>query len=110
MNQNEKLKDERTGQNEKMTGSLQKDLKYLNEKLKVDVNFDVVYRIIHIGGREACIYFIDGFCKDDMMQKMLQYFMSVTPEEMPANAHEMSKQNIPHVEVDINDKWDTIIY
>lgn len=110
MNQNEKLKDERTGQNEKMTGSLQKDLKYLNEKLKVDVNFDVVYRIIHIGGREACIYFIDGFCKDDMMQKMLQYFMSVTPEEMPADAHEMSKQNIPHVEVDINDKWDTIIY
>lgn len=110
MNQNEKLKDSRTGQNEKMTGTLQKDMKYLNDKLSVDVNFDVVYRIIHIGGKEACLYFIDGFCKDDMMQKMLQYFMSMTPEEMPQDAHEMSKQNIPHVEVDLNDKWDTIIY
>lgn len=110
MNQNEKLKDSRTGQNEKMTGSLANDIKYLNNKLSVDVNFDVVYRIIHIGGKEACLYFIDGFCKDDMMQKMLQYFMSIKPEEMPKDAHEMSKQNIPHVEVDLNDKWDTIIY
>lgn len=110
MNQKETLKDNRTGQNEKMTGSLQKDMKYLNGKLSVDVNFDVVYRVIHMGGREACIYFIDGFCKDEMMQKMLQYFMDIKPEEMPENAHEMAKQNIPHVEVDLNDKWDTIIY
>ena len=101
--------DERSGQNEKMTGSLQKDMKYLNARLSAQTNFDVVYRVIHIGGREACIYFIDGFCKDDMMQKMLQYFMSIKPEEMPKDAHEMSKQNIPHVEVDLNDKWDTII-
>lgn len=110
MNQKENLTDERSGQNEKMTGSLQKDMKYLNARLSTETNFDVVYRVIHIGGREACIYFIDGFCKDDMMQKMLQYFMSIKPEEMPKDAHEMSKQNIPHVEVDLNDKWDTIIY
>lgn len=110
MNQKENLTDERAGQNEKMTGSLQKDMKYLNARLSTETNFDVVYRVIHIGGREACIYFIDGFCKDDMMQKMLQYFMSIKPEEMPKDAHEMSKQNIPHVEVDLNDKWDTIIY
>lgn len=110
MNQQETLKDNRSGQNEKMTGNLQKDMKYLNEKLSADTNFDVVYRVIHIGGREACIYFIDGFCKDEMMQKMLEYFMDIKPEDMPADAHEMSKQNIPHVEVDLNDKWDTIIY
>lgn len=110
LNQKENLNDDRTGQNEKMTGSLQKDMKYLNARLAAQANFDVVYRVIHIGGREACIYFIDGFCKDDMMQKMLQYFMDIKPEEMPRDAHEMSKQNIPHVEVDINDKWDTIIY
>lgn len=110
MNQSENLKDERSGQNEKMTGSLQKDMKYLNAKLSVDTNFDAVYRVLHIGGREACLYFIDGFCKDEVMQKLLQYFMDITPEKMPKDAHEMSKQNIPHVEVDINDKWDTIIY
>lgn len=93
-----------------MTGSLQKDMSYLQEKLAANTNFDVVYRVIHIGGKEACIFFIDGFCKDEMMQKMLQYFMDMKPEDMPKDAHEMSKQYLPHIEVDINNQWDTIIY
>ncbi len=94
---------------EKMTSSLQESMAYLNQKLAVDTNFDVVYRVIHVGGREACIYFIDGFCKDELMQKMLQYFMDMTPEEMPADAHGMSKKNIPYVEVDLSDEWEQII-
>lgn len=94
---------------EKMTSSLQESMAYLNQKLAVDTNFDVVYRVIHVGGKEACIYFIDGFCKDELMQKMLQYFMDITPEEMPADAHGMSKKNIPYVEVDLSDEWEQII-
>lgn len=92
-----------------MTGTLSLDMKYLNDTLAADVSFDVVYRIIHMGGKEACIYFIDGFCKDEVMQKLLQYFMDMKPEDMPKDAHEMSKEKIPYVEVDIDDKWDKII-
>ena len=87
---------------EKMTSSLQESMAYLNQKLAVDTNFDVVYRVIHVGGKEACIYFIDGFCKDEMMQKMLQYFMDMKPEDLPADAHGMSKKGIPYVEVDLS--------
>ena len=43
------------------------------------------------------MYLIDGFCKDELMQKMLQYFMDIAPEEMPKDAHEMSKKCIPYV-------------
>lgn len=95
---------------ERMTGSLKQDMPYLNNRLSADQNFDVVYRVIHIGGREACIYFIDGFCKDELMQKLLQYFMDKKPEDMPGDAHEMSKQGIPYVEVDLSDKWEDIVY
>lgn len=94
----------------KMSASLSENMNYLNQRLCVDTNFDIVYRVIRIGGREACIYFIDGFCKDELMQKMLQYFMDLTEEEMPANAHEMSKANLPYVEVDLQDNWEQIIY
>jgi stage V sporulation protein AF len=94
----------------KMSGVLLQDMKYLNQQLAVDMNFDVVYRVIYIGGREACLYFIDGFCKDDMMQKLLQYFLSITPEDMPEDAHGMSKHNIPTTEVDLQDKWESILY
>ncbi|MBD5395450.1 MAG: spore germination protein [Lachnospiraceae bacterium] len=93
-----------------MSSSLQENMSYLNKKLDVDKNFDLVYRVIKVGGRDACMYFIDGFCKDELMQKMLQYFMDLKEEEMPKDAHEMSKKCIPYVEVDLQDSWDQIIY
>lgn len=93
-----------------MSSSLSENMQYLNKKLEVEKSFDLVYRVIKVGGRDACIYFIDGFCKDELMQKMLQHFMSLTKENMPENAHEMSKRCIPYVEVDLQDKWDQITY
>ena len=90
----------------KMTTSLSENMKYLNKYLSVDTSFDIIYRVIRIGGREACMYLIDGFCKDDLMQKMLQYFITIKEEDMPDNAHEMSKTCIPYVEVDLQDDWD----
>lgn len=90
--------------------SLDKNMQYLNEELGINTSFDLIYRVIQVGGKNACMYFIDGFCKDDMMQKMLQYFMELKPEEMPESAHEMSKKKIPHVEVNIESSWEQIIY
>lgn len=95
---------------DKMTASLQENMKYLNNRLSVDTNFDVVYRVIHVGGKEACIYFIDGFCKDEIMQKMLQHFMSLKPEDMPADIHGLAKKNVPYIEVDLHDEWEKIVY
>ena len=34
----------------------------LKKELGVDISFDVVYRTIRVGEREAAIFFIDGFC------------------------------------------------
>lgn len=92
-----------------MTGVLQQDIEYLNKILAVEKNFDVIYRTIRIGGREACMYLVDGFCKDELIQKLLQFFMEIAEDKMPKDAHAMSKQNIPYVEVDINRDWDSII-
>ena len=94
----------------KMTTSLSENMRYLNKYLSVDTSFDIIYRVIKIGGREACMYLIDGFCKDDLMQKMLQYFITIKEEDMPENAHDMSKTCIPYVEVDLQDDWDKIAY
>lgn len=98
-------------QNDEMiTASLADNMQYLNNKLAVEQNFDIVYRVIKIGNRNACIYFIDGFCKDELMQKLLQYFMSLKEEELPDNAHEMSKRCMPYVEVDLQNTWAMIEY
>lgn len=96
--------------NNVMSTSLEENMSYLAERLKPDTNFDVVYRVIEVGGRQACIYFIDGFCKDEMMQKLLQYFIDMKPEDMPKDAHEMAKRGTPYVEIDLKDKWDDLFY
>lgn len=90
--------------------SLYKNMQYMNDTLDVKHNFDIIYRVINFAGTEACMYLLDGFCKDDIVQKLLQYFMDMTPEEMPKDVHGLSKQDIPYVEVDMKDKWDDIIH
>lgn len=78
---------------------LQKNMNYLNEKLNIDKNFDVVYRVIQAGGRLACVYFIDGFTKDDTLLRILQSFGSIKEQDMPDNAHDFSKQYLPYGEI-----------
>ena len=59
----------------KVTGTLQEDMAYFNGVLDAEKNFDIIYRVVQIGGKDACMYLIDGFCKDDLVQKLLQYFI-----------------------------------
>lgn len=79
--------------------NLKDNITHLHEKLNVQTNFDVVYRIVHIGGREACLYFIDGFTKDESLLKILQVFSTIKPEDMPKDAHAFSKQYVPYGEI-----------
>lgn len=97
-------------ENSCISDSLHKNIQYLNQLLDVEHNFDIIYRVIHIGDKEACMYLIDGFCKDDIVQKLLQYFMDIAADKMPQDAHEMSKQKIPYVEVDVHNQWDVIVH
>ncbi|MBR5800560.1 MAG: spore germination protein [Lachnospiraceae bacterium] len=94
----------------KMSTSLQENMNYLSRELAVGESFDLVYRVIRMAGREACLYFVDGFCKDDSVQRVLQLFMELKPESLPESAHEISKCCIPYGEVDLQNDWDKIIY
>lgn len=86
------------------------NIKYFHKKLEVGKNFDVVYRIVHIGGREACLYFIDGLTKDDVLLRILQAWEALKPEDMPVNAHLFSKQYLPYGEAGlIRNETDMII-
>jgi len=94
---------------EYISGRLQEDMQYLNQVLDVEKNFDVIYRVVNIGGKEACMYLVDGFCKDDLIQKLLQYLMDQKAEDMPEDMHGISKQFTPYVEVDVEERFDRLI-
>lgn len=93
----------------KLTGNLKEDMAYFGKVLDVEKNFDIIWRVIRIGGREACMYLIDGFCKDELMQKLLQYFMDRKPQEMPEEMEGLSQQFTPYVEAETQEDAQKIL-
>ena len=81
--------------NMQFSQNLTDNIAYLHKKLNVDANFDVVYRVIHVGGRDGCLYFIDGFTKDDTILRILQAFPSIKPEDMPPDATDFPNSTCP---------------
>ncbi len=75
------------------------NIQHMQRTLQVDTCFDVVYRTVEMGGRRACLFFVDGLTKDEVLLKILQVFQSIKPEDMPADAHGFSKQYIPYGEI-----------
>ncbi|MGN0411807.1 MAG: spore germination protein, partial [Lachnospiraceae bacterium] len=85
------------------------NLNRMKQILAPEHSFDIVYRVVEIGEKNACIVFVDGFCKDELMQKILQYLMDLKAEDMPEVMHGISKKLIPYVEVDLGKTWDQLI-
>ena len=74
----------------------------IDNELKPDKSFDIIKRPLKIGGRRAALYFIDGFIKDEVYEKILEFLYKQTPEEI-AGIDDMSRfaeNKLPYVETD----------
>ena len=69
--------------------------------LPISESFDVVERTVVIGGRSAWLYFVDGFIKDEVMQRILTDFFKITESQLQQlpGAEEFSRAAVPYVEV-----------
>lgn len=75
----------------------------IDNELKPDKSFDIIKRPLKIGGRRAALYFIDGFIKDEVYEKILEFLYKQTPEEI-AGIDDMScfaENKLPYVETDV---------
>lgn len=73
----------------------------LDSHLKPDVSFDVIRRDIIVAERVAALYFIDGFIKDEVFEKVMEFLFKLTPEQLSGidNMKEYMKEYMPYVEV-----------
>ena len=83
----------------RLSEHLDENVMNLNEILNLDANFDIIRKGITIAGKQACIYFIDGFLEEAIMEKLLEFFYKLKPEEMPKTAKQMIDHVVPYVEV-----------
>lgn len=91
-----------------MYQNFEQNKQYLQSTLQTEVNFDIVSRDITIGNRNAVFFFIDGFCKDELMQKLLQFLMGLKKEDLPQNASGLELV-VPYVEVDLASDFEVIM-
>lgn len=58
------------------------NLHLINQALRTGENFDIIVKRILIGGKRATLFCVDGFVKDEMLEKMLEFFAKLTAEQM----------------------------
>ena len=89
---------------QKLTNSFEDNVRYMDKTLRVDKSFDLIRRELRVGRERLVLYYIDGFVKDLVMSRLMQYFPTL--KEM-GDADTFAAKHSPYVEVDVTDSFDT---
>lgn len=73
----------------------------LKSFLRTDQSYDVIARSFKIGTKSATLFFVDGFAKDEILEKLLEYIMSLKDKDLKsiADAGAFEKNFITYIEV-----------
>ncbi len=82
-----------------LTSSIDENLKLLSDTLKTERSFDIVRRDITICKKRAFMIFVDGFMKDDVSERIMEFFFSVDNDAFMKNAQTFAQNCVPYVEV-----------
>lgn len=61
-------------------------------------NFDIINKKINIGQRATQLFMIDGFTKDEIMEKLIESLIALKPEDIPKKAGDFAKL-VPYIDV-----------
>ena len=92
-----------------LTGKAEENISLMKQKLNCGKNFDIVYRTININSRLSALFFVDGFAKDEIIEKLMEYFYSLNKEDDFADVHTFSKNCLPYFEVSLEKDSDKIV-
>ncbi len=82
----------------KLTDRASENAKEFGQLVGQDRNFDIINKKTTVAERKSEIYMIDGFVKDDIMEKLLEAFMAIKEEDMPKDSDRFIDM-VPYVEV-----------
>ncbi len=83
------------------------NVEFLNRALRVRENFDVLSKTLKFADGEATLYYIDGFVKDTVMQKLMMHFLS--QNKIAESATAFRQTAVPYVETDVTEDADLMI-
>lgn len=87
--------------NKQLTSDFAANQQMIDKIFHPQLSYDLMLRSFVIAQRPACFYMIDGLHKDDILEKIMDSFFSVTPDTMPPSAQAFSNLMIPYGEVEL---------
>lgn len=91
-----------------LTENFEKNLSIINKTLEPDKSFDLIERKITIKGRKAVMYFSDGLTKDEIVEKIMEFFYKNAEEAFFKNAETFAACCVPYIEVETSDDEEKI--
>ncbi len=83
--------------------------KKIDEILAIGTSYDLLKRKITIGDKNAVLYFINGFCDEYVMEKVIEALTSVKSEDIPNDKENFIANIIPYIETsDENNEYNII--
>ncbi len=92
-------------------GDYTTDIAMLDNVLRLKDSFDLVGRDLKFDKRNAKLYFVDGFCKDEIMVKIMSYFMKAEEKEIKnlKTTRDFANKFVPYVETDVTAKVEDFV-
>ncbi len=100
------------GADDRLSGNFEADLTLLDATLRIDESFDLVRRELTLADRAAALYYIDGFVKAEMMQKLLVHLIGLKElgDGSSSSAAAAARCAVPSVEIEISDSLERIVF
>lgn len=90
----------------KFSDSEEKNSALISGILKPDKNFDIINKKFLTGNRTAEFFLLDGFAKDDILERILESFYIIADDQMPDNATAFASNYVPYISTKIIDDVD----
>ncbi len=95
---------------ERLSGRYHMDCRLLDKKLRVEKSFDILARPLEIAGKEAMLYYVNGFAKSEVMEKVIAFLLKLTSETANTGTAEMFiNRNISYIEAEATRYTDTVV-
>ena len=80
----------------------------INRLLAVESSFDMLSKTITLNDGELTLYFIDGFAKDTVLQKLMMHILST--KKLKVCARDFMETTLPYIETDVTDDVERMIF
>lgn len=96
---------------EKITGDFDSDVATMDRILRVDDSFDIIKKPLRVGNARLVMYYIDGFVKAELMQKLMVFLVSQKDfgDGSDRAAQDFAEKSMPTVETDVTDSVDSLV-